>query len=798
MSHEEQEPITMLHSHKPARPNKPAHRLRRLAATTITILITTALALLGLGTAPASAATIVTDGWLTGTVTGPNGEAPQFRDGEASRITAWDGDMDLARPIRSGGYGEYGTLLGGSYIDAETGEFVIEGLPAGRVKTLEISDEGLLNGYEKRVFDVDLNVTAGAITEAGNFQLRPTGQIKLKVLDADGLPVSENPTSSAAWAGVGVVALDDAGNKVGGSNIGCTNRCYDHDTGVLTFRSVNPGHVASFWFNYDYEGSSYYAFPRVQADLQVDPGAVVDGGTILLPRAGSLTGQVVTDATGFHPVERHRAKRVVAFDADGTQWGHRGEIDIYTGKFKLGWLPPGVITRLEFRADDESVVKSFDVDIAINAKRNTEAGTFQVSDGGFLRGKISDPVFDTLDPDAQVNLIAYDQDGKVLGNNHTSGRGRAYAGSDSWFFVEGMEPGRVKKLRFHDYRDVYADKTFDVDIEVLPGVETSVDAPFVMSMNTAPRVVPSDAARAAGPVRGVSGVAGSGRVDLSWSAPVSDGGALITDYLVQYQPAAGGDWVTVADPVSSATSATITGLTNGTGYVFRVAALNSAGVGGYSPVSAVVTPGLSVPAAAGVPVGVPGDGQVQLSWAAPEDDGGSPITGYKLRHQPATGGAWTETTNPASTTTTITGLTNGTTYVFQVAAINSAGQSPWSPSSTPVTPAGSPAAPTPTPTPTPPPAAVAPQATPAAVEQTPAGSVPAKIKAKGKKRRVKLPKRTNAGQAVNWTSTTPKVCKVVKGKLKLTGKRGTCKLLSTAPPTGDHHPLQHPYTIRIR
>jgi len=79
---------------------------------------------------------------------------------------------------------------------------------------------------------------------------------------------------------------------------------------------------------------------------------------------------------------------------------------------------------------------------------------------------------------------------------------------------------------------------------------------------------------------------------------------------------------------------------------------------------------------------VAGNGQVSLSWSAP-DNGGSSITGYTVKH--ANGTFITTTTN---TSYTVTGLTNGTSYTFIVIANNSVGSSTAnsSPSVTPVAP----------------------------------------------------------------------------------------------------------------
>jgi hypothetical protein len=83
---------------------------------------------------------------------------------------------------------------------------------------------------------------------------------------------------------------------------------------------------------------------------------------------------------------------------------------------------------------------------------------------------------------------------------------------------------------------------------------------------------------------------GNAQATLSWSAPTVIAQAPITDYVVQFSSDSGSTWTTFSDGTSTATSATVTGLSNGTAYVFRVAAVNAVGTGSYTAASSAVTP----------------------------------------------------------------------------------------------------------------------------------------------------------------------------------------------------------------
>lgn len=71
-------------------------------------------------------------------------------------------------------------------------------------------------------------------------------------------------------------------------------------------------------------------------------------------------------------------------------------------------------------------------------------------------------------------------------------------------------------------------------------------------------------------------------VTLAWQPPASDGGAPVTDYVVQASLFPYGPWITVKDGVSATPKVTMTTAMPGLKLYYRVAAKNSAGVGAWS------------------------------------------------------------------------------------------------------------------------------------------------------------------------------------------------------------------------
>ena len=135
-------------------------------------------------------------------------------------------------------------------------------------------------------------------------------------------------------------------------------------------------------------------------------------------------------------------------------------------------------------------------------------------------------------------------------------------------------------------------------------------------------------------------------VDVSWNAPTNSA-TTVTSYTVQYSSNGGNSWTTFGTTAS--TSLMVTGLSNGTDYVFRVAATNSAGTGSYSSASSSVAPDVSYATTPGVPTnitGIAGNTKVLLNWIAPSDIGKSALTDYTVQYSTDDGETWENYTDP--------------------------------------------------------------------------------------------------------------------------------------------------------
>ncbi len=123
---------------------------------------------------------------------------------------------------------------------------------------------------------------------------------------------------------------------------------------------------------------------------------------------------------------------------------------------------------------------------------------------------------------------------------------------------------------------------------------------------------------------------------------------------------------------TTATTQTVTGLTNGTAYTFKVEDHNAVGYSAISVASNSVTPdNITAPGAPTIGSASDGDNaESTVTWTSPASNGGSAITGYQVKTYNSSGTLLFTNTIGVVLTYTKTGLTNGVDVKFKVAAIN--------------------------------------------------------------------------------------------------------------------------------
>lgn len=221
-------------------------------------------------------------------------------------------------------------------------------------------------------------------------------------------------------------------------------------------------------------------------------------------------------------------------------------------------------------------------------------------------------------------------------------------------------------------------------------VGTPASGPTPGSPQPEPTPTPPNTTTPGQPATPTSTGVSDGTVTLTWSAPGSDGGVAITGYnvTVSTNSSTGFSDASGCTNLGVVLTCTAAGLTNGTPYYFKVAAVNAQGVGESSSAGGPFTP-LTTPDALTAVSATAGDLDAAVSWTAPQSDGGSPLVSYT-----ATAVADGQTTRsctsnsgmPITPSCTITNLINDVTYSVSVVATNSVGASqPSTPTS--VTPA---------------------------------------------------------------------------------------------------------------
>ena len=172
------------------------------------------------------------------------------------------------------------------------------------------------------------------------------------------------------------------------------------------------------------------------------------------------------------------------------------------------------------------------------------------------------------------------------------------------------------------------------------------------------------------------------------SAPTSvsatAGSSSISGTIVPFTPATGTDtidayWYTTdinfaSYSTTASTSYTISGLTPGTVYTVYVKAHNTAGLVSAATASSTTATPYTYPGTPTSLSAITSDGGATISFSPPTSNGYSAITAYY--YSTSSSGPFTNAnTTTTNSTLVLTGLTNGTSYIYYIVAHNTAGES---------------------------------------------------------------------------------------------------------------------------
>jgi uncharacterized protein (TIGR02145 family) len=169
------------------------------------------------------------------------------------------------------------------------------------------------------------------------------------------------------------------------------------------------------------------------------------------------------------------------------------------------------------------------------------------------------------------------------------------------------------------------------------------------------------------PIIGTATAGANESVTVSYTAPASNGGSVITAYTATSIP----EGITGTLAQAGDGDITVTGLTKGSAYTFTVTATNAVSTSPASAASNPVTLPL-FPDAPGIGTAMAGSASAAVAYTAPAANGGPGITSYTATSSPGgfTGNIFNHS---GSGTILVAGLTNGTQYTFRVTATNSFG-----------------------------------------------------------------------------------------------------------------------------
>ena len=268
----------------------------------------------------------------------------------------------------------------------------------------------------------------------------------------------------------------------------------------------------------------------------------------------------------------------------------------------------------------------------------------------------------TLTPGSQQITLSWDPPDTIPAGHSLTGYQILRAATSNDFQIAVVYTVSAPTTTFTDPTLLVNGTEYWYGISAITDNDFQNTSPYVFGSAT-PATVPD-------PPTNFSGTNGThNTVDLSWTAPVDDGGSPVTNYVLLNEST-----VPPSSVNESGTSYTWSSLDDGLSYNFSIMAQNAVGNS-----TKITGSSIAVGTVPGVPTSFTatpgGTGEILLSWTAPTDTGSNNSSApwnltYKYNID-----SGTYISNETNTSVTVSGLNNGQSYDFRVYAENAIGDS---------------------------------------------------------------------------------------------------------------------------
>ena len=396
---------------------------------------------------------------------------------------------------------------------------------------------------------------------AGNIYIADDANNRIRKVDTMGIITTVAGPGRLSNGGDGAPAVYALLRRPSGVEADGAGNVYIADTGNYRIRKVDSSGVITTVAGTGVSGFGGDGGPAISAQLGASSGVATDGvGNLYIADWGNYRIRKV-DTTGV--ITTVAGTGVSGFGGDGGP-----AVSALLG------LPYDVAVdaagNLYIADRGNHRIRKVDTTGVITTVAGTGVSGFGGDDGPAVSAQLNDPYGVTVD--AAGNVYIGDTGNNRIRKVDTVGVITTIAGTGESDF--GGDGGPAIEAQLQEPRGLATDSAGNVYISDTRNHRVRILRP---SENVIPPPPPPSGGGGGGPTapsapRNLTAVGGDGLAVLRWDAPENDGGTEITDY--EYRTDRSNPWISTG---STNTSHTVTGLVNGTTYVFQVRAVNSIG-----------------------------------------------------------------------------------------------------------------------------------------------------------------------------------------------------------------------------